>query len=86
MEQHQVKDIKNKIGCIFVVHPIIFICLGKQLYYCHNLSQTDDVFYDEERYENDSKLRKLQHEVSSQLHEYADRFNKLFNNIKDDDK
>lgn len=35
MEQHQVKDIKNKIGCIFVVHPIIFICLGKLLYYCH---------------------------------------------------
>ena len=34
MEQHQVKDIKNKIGCIFVVHPIIFICLGKLLYYC----------------------------------------------------
>ena len=58
--------------------------VGVKLYY--NLSQTGDVFYDEERYENDSKLRKLQHEVSSQLHEYADRFNKLFNNIKDDDK
>jgi len=51
--------------------------VGVKLYY--NLSQTGDVFYDEERYENDSKLRKLQHEVSSQLHEYADRFNKLFN-------
>jgi len=58
--------------------------VGVKLYY--NLSQTGDVFYDEERYENDSKLRKLQHEVSSQLHEYADRFNKLFNHIKDDDK
>ena len=45
-----------------------------------------DVFYDEERYENDCKLRRLQSEVSSQLHEYADKFNKLFNNIKDDDK
>ena len=58
--------------------------VGVKLYY--NLSQTGDVFYDEERYENDCKLRKLQHEVSSQLHEYADRFNKLFNHIKDDDK
>ena len=58
--------------------------VGVKLYY--NLSQTGDVFYDEDRYENDCKLRKLQHEVSSQLHEYADRFNKLFNNIKDDDK
>lgn len=58
--------------------------VGVKLYY--NLSQTGDVFYDEERYENDCKLRKLQHEVSSQLHDYADRFNKLFNSIKDDDQ
>ena len=58
--------------------------VGVKLYY--NLSQTGDVFYDEERYENDCKLRRLQSEVSSQLHEYADKFNKLFNNIKDDDK
>lgn len=56
--------------------------VGVKLYY--NLSQTGDVFYDKERYENDSKLRKLQNEVSSQLHEYADRFNKLFNNMNDD--
>lgn len=56
--------------------------VGVKLYY--NLSQTGDVFYDEERYENDCKLRKLQNEVSSQLHEYADRFNKLFNNMTDD--
>ena len=58
--------------------------VGVKLYY--NLSQTGDVFYDEERYENDCKLRRLQSEVSSQLHEYADKFNKLFNHIKDDDK
>jgi hypothetical protein len=58
--------------------------VGVKLYY--NLSQTGDVFYDEERYVNDCKLRRLQSEVSSQLHEYADKFNKLFNNIKDDDK
>ena len=45
-----------------------------------------DVFYDEERYENDRKLRKLQSEVSSQLHDYADRFNQLFNNSNNYDK
>lgn len=58
--------------------------VGVKLYY--NLSRSGDVFYDEERYENDRKLRKLQSEVSSQLHEYADRFNQLFNNVNNDDK
>lgn len=58
--------------------------VGVKLYY--NLSQSGDVFYDEERYENDRKLRKLQSEVSSQLHNYADRFNQLFNNINNYDK
>ena len=58
--------------------------VGVKLYY--NLSQTGDVFYDEERYENDRKLRKLQSEVSTQLHNYADKFNQLFNNINNYDK
>ena len=58
--------------------------VGVKLYY--SLSQTGDVYFDEERFYNDQKLRKLQNEVSSQLHEYADKFNKLFNNIQDDDK
>ena len=58
--------------------------VGVKLYY--NLSQSGDVFYDEERYENDRKLRKLQSEVSSQLHDYADKFNQLFNNINNYDK
>ena len=56
--------------------------VGVKLYY--SLSQTGDVYFDEERLYNDQKLRKLQNEVSSQLHEYADKFNKLFNNISDD--
>lgn len=55
--------------------------VGVKLYY--NLSQTGDVFFDEERLENDQKLRKLQSVVSSQLRDYADKFNKLFNNAKD---
>ena len=58
--------------------------VGVKLYY--NLSQSGDVYYDEERYENDRKLRKLQSEVSSQLHDYADKFNQLFNNINNYDK
>lgn len=57
--------------------------VGVKLYY--NLSQTGDVFFDEERFYNDRKLRKLQNEVSAQLHGYADRFNKLFNDIANDD-
>lgn len=57
--------------------------VGVKLYY--NLSQTGDVFFDEERFHNDQKIRKLQSEVSSQLHDYADKFNKLFNHIDDDD-
>ena len=56
--------------------------VGIKLYY--SLSQTGDVYFDEERFHNDQKLRKLQNEVSMQLHEYADKFNKLFNNISDD--
>lgn len=55
--------------------------VGVKLYY--SLSQTGDVYFDEKRFYNDRKLRTLQNEVSSQLHEYADRFNKLFNHIQD---
>ena len=53
--------------------------VGVKLYY--NLSQTGDVFFDEERFHNDQKLRKLQNEVSTQLHDYANKFNNLFNSI-----
>lgn len=53
--------------------------VGVKLYY--SLSQTGDVFFDEERFHNDQKLRKLQNEVSTQLHDYADKFNNLFNSI-----
>ena len=53
--------------------------VGVKLYY--SLSQTGDVFFDEERFHNDQKLRKLQNEVCTQLHDYADKFNNLFNSI-----
>ena len=58
--------------------------VGVKLYY--NLSQTGDVFFDGERYENDRRLSRLQNEVSSQLHDYANKFNELFNNVRDNDK
>jgi len=58
--------------------------VGVKLYF--SLSRTGDVYFDEERFLSDKKLRKLQSEVSSQLYDYADKFNKLFNNIQDDDK
>jgi predicted ATP-dependent serine protease len=55
--------------------------VGVKLYY--NLSTTGDVFYDEERYEQDRRIRKIQTNVSSQIRDFADEFDKLFtvNNI-----
>lgn len=58
--------------------------VGVKLYY--SLTRTGDVFFDDERFDKDSKLRHLQNEVSTQLHEYADRFNRLFNNIHNDEQ
>jgi predicted ATP-dependent serine protease len=55
--------------------------VGVKLYY--NLSTTGDVFYDEEKYEQDRRIRKIQTNVSSQIRDFADEFDKLFtvNNI-----
>lgn len=53
--------------------------VGVKLYY--NLSTVGDVFFDEERYEQDQTLKHLQRNVRNQLHDFADRFDKLFNNL-----
>lgn len=53
--------------------------VGVKLYY--NLSMVGDVFFDEERYEQDQTLKRLQRNVRNQLHDFADRFDKLFNNL-----
>ena len=53
--------------------------VGVKLYY--NLSTTGDVFFDEERYEQEQTLKRLQRNVRSQLHDFADRFDQLFNNL-----
>ncbi len=53
--------------------------VGVKLYY--NLSTIGDVFFDEERYEQDQALKRMQRNVRNQLHDFADRFDKLFNNL-----
>ena len=53
--------------------------VGVKLYY--NLSTTGDVFFDEERYEQEQTLKRMQRNVRSQLHDFADRFDQLFNNL-----
>lgn len=55
--------------------------VGVKLYY--NLSTQGDVFYDQERYEQDLSLRHLQSDVSSQLRDFATQFDKLFNEISE---
>ena len=53
--------------------------VGVKLYY--NLSTTGDVNFDEERYEQDQSIRRMQRNVRNQLHDFADRFDELFNNL-----
>ena len=52
--------------------------VGVKLYY--NLSSTGDVFFDEERYQQELLLRNLQNNVSTQLRDFATQFDTLFNN------
>lgn len=51
--------------------------VGVKLYY--NLSSKGDVFFDEERYQQELKLRNLQKDVSSQIRDFATQFDNLFN-------
>lgn len=53
--------------------------VGVKLYY--NLSTTGDVDFDEERYEQDQSIRRMQRNVRNQLHDFADRFDELINNL-----
>ncbi len=51
--------------------------VGVRLYY--DLSVTGDVYYNEEKFEQDRKLRKLQSTASSSLRKFADQFDRIFN-------
>ena len=51
--------------------------VGVKLYY--NLSSKGDVCFDEERYQQELQLRNLQKDVSSQIRDFANQFDNLFN-------
>ena len=54
--------------------------VGVRLYY--DLSTTGDVFYNEERFNQDRQIRRLQSEAGNSMRRYADKFDQLFDNIK----
>ena len=54
--------------------------VGVRLYY--DLSTTGDVFYNEERFNQDRQIRRLQSEAGNSMRRYADKFDQLFYNIK----
>lgn len=51
--------------------------VGGKLYY--NLSSTGDVFFDEARFQKDQHIKHVQSKVSGQIRDFADQFDKLFN-------
>ena len=52
--------------------------VGVRLYY--DLSVTGDVYYNEEKFDQDRKLRKLQSTAASSLRKFADQFDKICSN------
>jgi hypothetical protein len=50
--------------------------VGVKLYY--NLSTEGNVFYDEERFKQDTKIKHMQANVAEQLRNFADKFELLF--------
>ena len=51
--------------------------VGVRLYY--DLSVSGDVFYNQEKFEQDRKLRKLQSTAAGSLRKFADQFDRIFN-------
>ena len=54
--------------------------VGVRLYY--DLSTTGDVFYNEERFNQDRQIRRLQSEAGNSMRSYAEKLDRLFDNIK----
>lgn len=50
--------------------------VGVKLFY--NLSSTGDVSFDEQRFRQDRRIKHIQSEVSGQIRDFADQFDKLF--------
>lgn len=57
--------------------------VGVRLYY--DLSATGDVRFDEERFDKDARIRRMQTKVSDELRRYADRFDELFSTPQNTD-
>jgi predicted ATP-dependent serine protease len=51
--------------------------VGVKLYY--NLITTGDVFFDEQRYNQDREIQRMQQGVRTQLHDFANKFDRVFN-------
>ena len=73
------KNIYSKRFVVFTKHRRGDV--GVKLYY--DLSTTGDVFYDEETYQKDIRIKKAQSEVAEKIRSFAQKFDKMFNQIND---
>lgn len=73
------KNIYSKRFVVFTKHRRGDV--GVKLYY--DLSTTGDVFYDEETYQKDIRIKKAQSEVAEKIRSFAHKFDTMFNQIND---
>ena len=73
------KNIYSKRFVVFTKHRRGDV--GVKLYY--DLSTTGDVYYDEETYQKDIRIKKAQSEVSEKIRSFAQKFDSMFNQIND---
>lgn len=73
------KNIYSKRFVVFTKHRRGDV--GVKLYY--DLSTTGDVFFDEETYQKDIRIKKAQSEVAEKIRSFAQKFDKMFNQIND---
>lgn len=73
------KNIYSKRFVVFTKHRRGDV--GVKLYY--DLSTIGDVFYDEETYQKDIRIKKAQSEVAEKIRSFAQKFDTMFNQIND---
>lgn len=76
------KNIYSKRFVVFTKHRRGDVDV--KLYY--DLSTTGDVFYDEETYQKDRRIKKAQSEVAEKIRSFAQKFDTMFNQINDKEK
>ena len=76
---YNAKNIYSKRFVVFTKHRRGDV--GVKLYY--DLSTTGDVFYDEETYQKDIRIKKAQSEVAEKIRSFAQKFDTMFNQIND---